>query len=83
MSVVSLAPWLPASLTRKPHPALAAFEHIMHRVYPLPDDEPEGRLLAALTLLANAERVRDAGRAQAERLSEPAPSQPWWRRMAG
>ena len=72
MPVVSLAPWLPASQRHQRHSVIDAVEHILHRVFPLPDDEPEGRLLAALTRLVDAER-----------LSETMPSRPRWRRLAG
>ena len=71
MTVVSLVPWLPASPRHKPHPAIAGIEHLLPRAFPLPDAEPEGRLLAALTRLADAER-----------LSDLAPSQSWWKRLA-
>ena len=71
MTVVSLAPWLPASQRHQRHSVIDAVEHILHRIFPLPDDEPEGRLLAALTRLADTERV-----------SKLEPSRPWWKRLA-
>ena len=72
MTVVSLAPWLPAAPKRKHHPVIDGAKHISQRAFPPPDDEPEGRLLAALTMLVDAEG-----------LSELEPSSPWWMRLAG
>jgi hypothetical protein len=55
MILVNLKAWTPAPPPALRYPVFRAVEHILHRAYPLTEDEPQGRLLEALTALHDAD----------------------------
>ena len=58
---MDLLAW-PQTLPRPPrYPLFRAVEHALHRAFPLADDEPEGRLSAAIDALAPAYESPSAG----------------------
>lgn len=55
VNIVDLLTWTPTQPQPPQSPLLRSMEHVLHRAFPLVEDEPEGRLLEAFKALLAAD----------------------------